>query len=117
MSDDDTTNYDAWSSFVARVVAECRERRHFLGRAEERGLKDQAGEDWRAGDEMVDSINRIVGLARDRALATLQSWRQPIGDLPTQVGAAIAALESLPDMRDHYCSIGLIYVIHRLGKG
>jgi len=110
-------NDAGWSKFFSRVAAECRQQRYFLGRAEERGLRDQAGDDWRAGDQMVDSMNRIAGLARDRALAALETWQPPAGDLPARIGAAIAVLEGLPDHCDFYGSFGLACVIARLRRG
>lgn len=103
-----------WSSLVAGVVAECCDRRYFLSRLDERGLKDQAGDDWRAGDEMVDAMNRIAALARDRALVALQSWSAPTWPMAMLIDRAIAILEALPDARHNYSRLGVSWVVSRL---
>jgi len=103
-----------WSSLVDSIEANCRSRHHFLSRSDERGLKDQAGDDWRSGDEMVDSMNRIAGLARDRALAALRSWSAPAWPLAALPEAAIAMLEALPDARHYYSRLGVACVIAQL---
>lgn len=103
-----------WQAIVRFVIGESRSRALFLSRQDERDLKDQAGDDWRAGDAMVDSMNRIACLARDRALATLEAWCPPVGGRSEALAAAIALLESLPDARDHYSSLGVHWVVLQL---
>jgi hypothetical protein len=104
-----------WDDLLADVTKDCKDRLYFLSRMDERGLKDQAGDDYRAGDAMVDSMNEIARLARDRALEALARWEPPVDATPAErVAGAVAHLRALPDARHYYASLGIGHVVARL---
>jgi hypothetical protein len=104
-----------WNELVAAITVDCRARLDFLSRMDERGLQDQAGDDYRAGDAMVESMNHVARLARDRALEELARWQPPPETtLSERISGAVVHLEGLPDARHHYSRLGIAHVVTRL---
>jgi hypothetical protein len=104
---------EAWRALVAEVDREGRSERFFLSRDDERALEDQAGDDRDAGYEMVEAMENVARLARDRALEVLVEWQPPAGvdGIPSVIGASIRKLEELPESRGYYAKLGVLHVI------
>jgi hypothetical protein len=90
-----------WPALLEEVKAVCARQQCFLDRQEERAFHDQAGGDWEAGDEMVDTINHVIGLNRDRLIAILTDWTPPaeLATLSEIAQSAIAMLEGHPQFQ------------------
>jgi hypothetical protein len=93
----------SWQAVVDEVERTARARRAFLPAGEIRGLERQAGDDYRAGAEMVERMEQFARGARDRALAALSS--QPSAELGREALAAMAA------RADAYDRLGIDHVI------
>jgi hypothetical protein len=109
---------EEWNSVARRTEVACRDRVGFLSREESRALARQAGDDYRAGDEMAETMERFARGGRDRALAVIRGFAPPpeATDLGAAVLLAEQTLEALPEHRSQYERLGVRYVMDELRR-
>ena len=117
----DGPSVSTWTTLVESLTKECLKTNYFLSRDEERGLSEQSGwSDWNdrmSGYDAVDGAEASGRHGRDRALTVLAKLEtaasEPLVDV---VGRAVAAIEALPDARDHYGRKGVSLVVRALRR-